>query len=104
MAAKGIAYKDMNAKQKKLAEKISRRYGMPVEKVSMTKLTGMIIVNQEDCPHLSSVDWALVREGLHYNEITDAHRKEYIEQWERDRPGDKALEEAKAGLAARRGR
>lgn len=99
--AKGIAYKDMTPKQKKLAEKISRRYGIPVEKVSMTRLTGMIIVNREDCPHLSSVDYNLVREGLHYDEITDAHREEYLESM-KHLPDDEDVEEAKAGLASMR--
>ena len=102
-AAKGIAYKNMTPAQKKLAEKISRRYGMPVEEVSMTRKTGMIIVNREDCPHLSDVDWALIREGLHYDEITDEHREEYLEALERDRISDEDKKRAAAGLAALRG-
>lgn len=102
-AAKGIAYANMTEEQKKLAQKISRRYGIPVEKVSITKKTGMAIINREDCPHLSDVDYNIVREGLHWDEITDAHREEYLEELERDRISDEDLEAAKAGLAAMRG-
>ena len=102
--AKKLNYADMTPAQKKLAEKIARRYGMPVEEVSMTKKTGMIIVNREDCPHLSSVDWALIREGLHYDEITDEHREEYLEALKRDRISDEDKAHAKETFAALRGK
>lgn len=100
--AKAIKYADMTPEQKKLAEKISRKWGIPVEKVPMTK-SGLVVISRKLCSHLSDVDYNLVREGLHWDEITDEHREEYLEELKRDRISDEELEAAKAGLAAMRG-
>ena len=102
--ATGIAYKDMTPAQKKKAEKWSKWFGIPVEEIPMTKKTGMIIINREDCPHLSDVDYALVREGFDYDEITDELREDYLESLKRDKLSDEDKKHAAAGLAARRGR
>jgi len=99
--AKGIAYKDMDAKQKKLAEKISKKWGIPVEKVPMTK-NGLVIINRKDVPHLSDIDYNLVREGLHWDEITDEHREAYIESL-KDLPSKEEMDRVKAKFAANRG-
>jgi len=99
--AKGIAYKDMTPTQKKLAEKISRKWGIPVEKVPMTK-NGLVIISRKLVPHLSDVDYNLVREGLHWDEITDAHREEYLESL-KDLPSDEEMEHAKKTFASLRG-
>lgn len=98
--AKGIKYADMTPAQKKLAEKISRKWGIPVEKVPMTK-NGLVIINFKDVPHLSRVDYNLIREGLHYDEITDAHREEYLESL-KDLPSDEEMEHVKATFASLR--
>ena len=98
--AKKIKFENMTAAQKKLAEKISRKWGIPVERVPMTE-SGLVIINRKDCPHLSSVDYNLIREGLHYDEITDAHREEYLESL-KDLPSDEEMEEVKAAFAGNR--
>lgn len=97
---KGIAYKNMTPAQKKLAEKISRKWGIPVEKVPMTR-SGLVVINRKDVPHLSSVDYNLVREGLHWDEITDEHREEYLESL-KDLPSDEEMEEVKKKFASLR--
>ena len=98
--AKKLNYADMTAEQKKLAEKVSRKWGIPVENVPMTA-SGLVIINRKDVPHLSSVDYNLIREGLHYDEITDAHREEYIESL-KDLPSDEEMEAVKAAFAGNR--
>ena len=96
--AKKLNYADMTPAQKKLAEKISRKWGIPVEAVPMTR-SGLVIIHRKDVPHLSSVDYNLIREGLHYDEITDAHREEYLESL-KDLPSDEEMEGVKASLAS----
>ena len=96
--AKKLNYADMTPAQKKLAEKISRKWGIPVEEVPMTK-SGLVIINRKDCLHLSDVDYNLVREGLHYDEITDAHREEYLESL-KHLPSKEEMEEVKANFTA----
>jgi uncharacterized protein (DUF2147 family) len=98
--SKGIAYKDMTTAQQKLAEKISRKWGIPVEKVPMTK-SGLVIINRKDCLHLSDVDYNLVREGLHWDEITDEHREEYLESL-KDLPSKEEMEHVKKTFASLR--
>lgn len=100
MAAKRLKYADMTPAQQKLAEKISRKWGIPVEKVPMTK-SGLVIINRKDVPHLSSVDYNLVREGLHWDEITDEHREEYLESL-KDLPSDEEMEHVKKTFASLR--
>lgn len=100
MAAKRIKYEDMTREQKQRAEKISRKWGIPVEKVPMTK-SGLVIINRKDCLHLSDVDYNLVREGLHWDEITDEHREEYLESL-KDLPSDEEMEHVKATFASLR--
>lgn len=99
--AKRLAYADMTPEQKRIAEKISRKWGIPVEKVPMTK-SGLVIINRKDCLHLSDVDYNLVREGLHWDEITDGHREEYLESL-KDLPSDEEMDEVKKNFAAMRG-
>lgn len=98
--AKKLAYADMGPAQKKLAEKINRKWGIPVEKVPMTK-SGLVIINRKDCLHLSEVDYNLVREGLHWDEITDEHREEYLESL-KDLPSKGEMEHVKATFASLR--
>lgn len=99
--AKRLKFEDMTKEQKKLAEKISRKWGIPVEKVPMTR-SGLVIINRKDCLHLSDVDYNLVREGLHWDEITDEHREEYLESL-KDLPSDEEMDEVKKNFAAMRG-
>lgn len=98
--AKKLAYAEMTSEQKKLAEKISRKWGIPAEKVPML-YNGLVIISRRDVPHLSDVDYNLVREGLHYDEITDEHRAAYLEAL-KDLPSDEEMERVKAGMAAGR--
>lgn len=98
--AKGIAYKDMTPQQKKIAEKVARKWGIPVERVPMTK-NGLVIINRSLVPHLSDVDYNLIREGLHYDEITNAHREEYLESL-KDLPSKEEMEHVKATFASLR--
>ena len=100
MAAKRIKYEDMTKEQKRIAEKISRKGGIPVEKVPMTK-SGLVIINRKDCLHLSDVDYNLVREGLHWDEITDEHREEYLESL-KDLPSKEEMEHVKKTFASLR--
>lgn len=100
MAAKRLKYADMTPAQKRIAEKINRKWGIPVEKVPMTK-SGLVIINRKDCLHLSDVDYNLVREGLHWDEITDAHREEYLESL-KDIPSKEEMEHVKATFASLR--
>lgn len=100
MAAKRIKYEDMTREQKRIAEKISRKWGIPVEKVPMTK-SGLVIINRKDVPHLSDVDYNLVREGLHWDEITDEHREEYLESL-KDLPSKEEMKHVKATFASLR--
>lgn len=99
-AVKRLKYADMTTAQKKLAEKISRKWGIPVEKVPMNK-SGLVIINRKDCLHLSDVDYNLVREGLHWDEITDEHREEYLESL-KDLPSKEEMEHVKATFASLR--
>lgn len=99
MAVK-IAYKNMSPEQKKLAEKVARKWGIPVERVPMTK-SGLVIIHRKDVPHLSSVDYNLIREGLHYDEITDAHREEYLESL-KDVPSKEEMQHVKQTFASLR--
>lgn len=99
--AKRLKFEDMTKEQKKLAEKISRKWGIPVEKVPMTK-SGLVIISRKLCAHLSDVDYNLVREGLHWDEITDEHREEYLESL-KDLPSDEEMEHVKKTFAAMRG-
>ena len=95
--AKAIKYEDMTPEQKKLAEKISRKWGIPLEKIPMTK-SGLVIISRKITPHLSDVDYNLVREGLHWDEITDEHREEYLESL-KDLPSDEEMEHVKQTFA-----
>ena len=99
MAVK-IAYKNMSSEQKKLAEKVARKWGIPAERVTMTK-SGLITIHRKDVPHLSSVDYNLIREGLHYDEITDAHREDYLESLN-DVPSKEEMQHVKQTFASLR--
>ena len=98
--AKGIKYADMTPAQRRIAEKINRKWGIPVEKVPMTK-SGLVIISRKLCAHLSDVDYNLVREGLHWDEITDEHREEYLESL-KDLPSKEEMEHVKATFASLR--
>ena len=66
----------------------------------MTK-SGLVIISRKLCAHLSDVDYNLVREGLHWDEITDEHREEYLESL-KDLPSDEEMEHVKATFASLR--
>ena len=102
---KAIKYADMTPVQKRRAEAWARHWGVPVEICPMSDETGKITTNMKPMlKYMSRLDYNIItKDHVSRSEIDDDYRKAYIEQWERDRPGDKALEEAKAGLAARRG-
>lgn len=99
--AKAIAYKDMSAAQKVKAEKWAMKWGTIPEKCKMTR-GGLIITHRQDFPNLSDVDYNLIREGVHYADITDAMRADYIESL-KDVPSAEEMEHVKATFTATRG-
>lgn len=102
--AKGIAYKDMNAKQKKRAEAWAKKWGSTPEKCPMLLKSGIIITNRKDVPHISDEDYdILTKHGVDsLDEITDEIREDYRESL-KDLPSDEEMEHVKAKFAARRG-
>lgn len=99
-----IKYKDMDAGQKKRVEAVAKRFGVPVEAVTMNDYGRIVVSMKKMLKYMSRLDYNIItKDHVSRSEITDEYRKAYIEQWERDRPGDKDLEAAKAGLAAMRG-
>lgn len=99
-----IKYKNMDAGQKKRVEVVAKHWGVPVEAVTMNDHGKIIVSMKKMLKYMSRLDYnIIIKDHVSRSEIDDEYRKAYIEQWERDRPGDKDLEEAKAGLAALRG-
>lgn len=101
---KGIAYKNMTPAQKIRAEAWADHFGVPVEICPMSAKTGKIHTRKKTMlKYMSLLDYNIItKDHIKRSEITDEYRKAYIEQCERDRPDDKDIEEAKAGLASMR--
>lgn len=83
-----IEYANMNEEQRKSAEALADRFGVPAEIFTVGKL-GKIVVNRNKMlKYMSAEDYNIImQDGIKRSEITEEYRAEYRAKLKRDLAG-----------------